>query len=125
MVSISDLALKGFFHTLKDEMNWRSGTKDAPRLINLLAKAVGVIEEVYEKDFNLLHPDNALDYREMVQALNDYGLSYKGNNDILNLATRIEPATATPGPIPEKMPMKKAKGAKRTHAKSEIKRKSG
>jgi len=122
MATISDLALKGFFHSLKDEMNSHFG--DRRRLVDLLARAVGLIEEVYEKDFNLLHPDNAQDYREMVQALNDYGLSYKGDANILNLANRVEKDPAVANPIPQKMPMQKAKGFRQS-GESGIQRKSG
>jgi hypothetical protein len=39
-----------------------------------LVRAVGLIEEAYEKDFELLHPDNAVDYQEMIDALNNYGV---------------------------------------------------
>jgi hypothetical protein len=99
------------------------------RLIQLLVKAVGLIEEAYEKDFDLLHPDNALDYKEMIDALNDYGVKYGGKKEILELAIQqYAPASGTKIPEtrkrPQKLPMKKA-GGKNKDQSSHLKRKSG
>ena len=111
MNSLHDLALKGHFQSLKEEMNRNEHDAHRSRLLFLLEKAVGVIEEVYEKDFHLLHMDNALDYKEIVEGLNEFGIKYSGNKKILELAAQhFSPAQNQKVNTPEKMPMKKASG---------------
>jgi hypothetical protein len=116
MTSLDEYALKGYFQELKDEVN-RQVRGGQNRLLDLLKKAVGALEEVYEKDFNLLHPDNAIDYREMIEALNQHGIEYSGKKEILELAAaRFNPEPKTfekpQAAQPEKLPMKKASGKK-------------
>lgn len=124
MTSINDLALKGYFHSLKDEMNQQAEYAGQRRLLRLLEKAAGMIEEVYEKDFNLLHPDNALDYQEIIGVLNEYGFSYKGKTEILDLAAKFKPAEKALESRPEKLPMKKA-GKTHSQSAEHQRRKSG
>lgn len=79
-------------------------------LLDLLTKAVATIEEVYEKDFDLLHEDNAIDYKDMVEALNQYGVKYVGREDILELAKSPDFSSIQN----QKKPMKRATGRKKT-----------
>lgn len=123
MQSISELALKGYFESLKDQMNRQYGGRQ-DSLIRLLEKAVGIIEAVYEKDFNLLHPDSAHDYKEMIQALNEHGITYKGRKEILALASDA-PTSGSVKPETAKKPMQRASGARKNKAAGEIRRKSG
>ena len=123
MQSISELALKGYFESLKDQMNRQYGGRQ-DSLIRLLEKAVGIIEEVYEKDFNLLHPDNAHDYKEMIQALNEHGITYRGRKEILALAVDA-PTTGSVKPKTSKKPMQRASGSRKNKSAAELKRKSG
>ena len=124
MQSISELALKGYFESLKDQMNRQYGGRQ-DSLIRLLEKAVGIIEEVYEKDFNLLHPDNAHDYKEMIQALNEHGITYRGRREILALAVDAPPTTGSVKPKTSKKPMQRASGSRKNKSAAELKRKSG
>lgn len=125
MNSLHDLALKGHFQSLKEEMNRNENDAYRSRLLFLLEKAVGVIEEVYEKDFHLLHIDNALDYKEIVEGLNEFGVKYSGNKQILELAAQyFSHARNQKINTPEKLPMKKASGKFTEREKSE-KRKIG
>jgi hypothetical protein len=129
MASLNDLTLKGYFQSLKEEVNRKYKHNEHARLLHLLEKAVGLIEEAYEKDFNLLHPDNAIDYKEMIEALNEYGVKYNGNKEILELAVkqimpesegkRTQMKTQT-----EKLPMKKASGMKNAPSE-QLKKRSG
>lgn len=125
---MKNFALEGFSQSSKAELQRQSGKETLGRLLSLLQKAVGAIEEIYEKDFDLLHPDNALDYKEIIDALNDYGINYGGNKKILELAAAL--AVPEQGkklqeikPATEKLPMKKATG-KKSEAKG-LFRKSG
>ena len=111
MNSLYDLTLKGHFQSLKEEMNRNEHEAHHSRLLFLLEKAVGVIEEVYEKDFHLLHMDNALDYKEIVEGLNDFGVKYSGNKKSLEMDALIFWRAQNPKVnTPEKLPMKKASG---------------
>lgn len=126
MASLNNFALKGYFQSLKEEMNRQFAVDEQNRLLGLLEKAVGVIEEAYEKDFQLLHPDNSLDYKEMIEALNEYGTPYTGKKEILELAaSRFIPESpkATKAQH-EKLPMKKASGNRNNQA-DQKKRKLG
>jgi hypothetical protein len=110
-------------------MNRKFKYEERTDLLRLLEKAVGLIEEAYDKDFNLLHPDNAIDYKEMIGALNDYGVKYSGRKEILELAvkqfipepenkhSRIKTHTG-------KLPMKKALGNKNVPSE-QLKKRSG
>lgn len=78
-------------------------------LLDLLSRAVATIEEVYEKDFELLHEDNAYDYREMIETLNRNGYAYEGKDEIIAL-TKIPEFSQMQE---HKKPMKRATGRKK------------
>ena len=114
MKSNYELTLKGYFEELRESVNKNysapienSAVLVVPRLLNLVKKAVGTIEEVYEKDANLLHKDNAFDYHEMIQILNEQGINYSGNVKILELTEQSKTFEI------EKLPMQKATGKKK------------
>ena len=112
MSSINDYALKGYFEQLRDEVNRQAGRinkKEFDEVLNLLEKAVGFLEEVYEKDKNMLTADHATDYREMINTLNQNGFDYPGNKEIIALS---EAETNIEQPV-QKKPMQKAKGKKK------------
>ncbi|MGK7396344.1 MAG: hypothetical protein ACNS62_17335 [Candidatus Cyclobacteriaceae bacterium M3_2C_046] len=117
MNSIAELALRGHFESLRQKVNQETSTiPDQEKLLDLIQKAVGMMEEVYDKDFDLLEIDNADDYREMIETLNQYGRSYQGKPEILLQAQK--PRHQTKPVTFHKKPMKKAEGPRtRKHNK--------
>lgn len=55
------------------------------KLAGILSTLIGTIEEVYEKDPELLHIDNAVDYEDAVKLLNESGFNYRAKSSILDL----------------------------------------
>ena len=132
MDSLSKLTLKGHFDQLKSDVNETStagkvGIKakgyetlrdeSTHKLLELLIKAVALVEEVHQSDSEFLHEDHVNDYTSMINTLNAHGIAYKGNQDIFDLDVHI------PLPLSEKKPMQKAKSALRS--KLDQKRKTG
>jgi hypothetical protein len=107
---MNDMKSKGFLRKAVED-------DEKSRLIRLLVKAVGLIEEAYERNFELLHPDNSLEYKEMIEVLNKHGINYRGKKEILELAMKhavsgIAEKNKGNEAIPVKHPMKKALGKK-------------
>lgn len=80
-------------------------------LLNLLVRAVELIEEVYERQPDLIHDDHAQDYSNMVTALHQHDVFYKGNPKIMQMAHSFNPLQGI-----EKMPMQKANPVKTKRA---------
>lgn len=90
---------------------WPAGNRLNPdeELVDLLSRAVATIEEVYEKDFELLHEDNAYDYKEMIETLNRNGYNYNGKDEIIALTKAPDFWQMQD----QKKPMKRATGRKK------------
>ncbi len=121
MDSLSKLTLKGYFEQLKSEVNFSTSDRKGAirakgyetlrdestyKLLELLIKAVALVEDVYESDSTLIHEDHANDYQEMIDTLNSHGIAYKGIQEIINLDLN------SPSQFGEKKPMQKAKTTK-------------
>ena len=119
MSSLSKLTLKGHFEELKSQVNdTLKPRKDAlkaegfskienestEKLLELLIKAVALMEEVYETNHDILTADHVEDYREMILVLNKHGISYRGNTQLLNTTPEQSPSVV----IAPKKPMQKA-----------------
>lgn len=52
----------------------------------MLMRVLGTIEDVFEKNPDALHADNAQDYKDAVALINTEGFPYKGNPHILQMA---------------------------------------
>ena len=78
---------------------------------------MALVEEIHQNDSDFLHEDHLNDYRQMITTLNEHGIAYKGNQEILDLETHSSL------PLSEKKPMQKAKSV--TKGKSEENRKAG
>lgn len=76
-------------------------------LLNLLVRAAELIEEVYERQPDLIHDDHAQDYAHIVTALHQHEVFYKGNPKIMQMAHSFNPLQ-----VFGKMPMQKAKPSK-------------
>lgn len=76
-------------------------------LLNLLVRAAELIEEVYERQPELIHDDHAQDYSHIVSALHQHDVFYKGNPKIMQMAHNFNPLKGI-----GKMPMEKAKSSK-------------
>ena len=134
MDHLSKYTLKGYFEQLKSAVDEQSGsgkasvkasalhksTDDATnKVLELLIKAVALVEEIYLYDSDFLHEDHLNDYREMITTLNARGIAYKGNQEILNLDGK---------PILDfvvKKPMQKATNKNRADKSTKPKRKAG
>ena len=110
MDSLSKLTLKGYFEQLRADMQKVSGgeskyeslkDESTHQLLELLIKAVALIEEFHQADNSYLNEDHASDYREMIEALNLHGIRYKGEASILDID---QPAPF----VAPKKPMQKA-----------------
>jgi hypothetical protein len=82
-------------------------TTEDKNLLNLLVRAVELIEEVYERQPELIHDDHAQSYTDIIAALNARSVSYKGNPQIMQMSHDFNPLKAF-----GKMPMEKAKPGK-------------
>ena len=76
-------------------------------IVNMLMRVLGTIEDVFEKNPELFHSDNAQDYKDAVALINSSGISYKGNPHILQMAHDFSFNLRE-----AKMPMQKARMAK-------------
>lgn len=76
-------------------------------LLNLLVRAAELIEEVYERQPDLIHDDHAQDYAHIVTALHQHEVFYKGNPKIMQMAHNFNPLQ-----VVGKMPMQKANSLK-------------
>ena len=72
-------------------------------LLNLLVRAAELIEEVYARHPELIHDDHAQDYSDIVQAIQNNNVYFKGNPKILQMSHDFNPLKAF-----GKMPMEKA-----------------
>jgi len=113
MESISKLTLQGHFDNLKQTLIARGDIKaedsllslesqSLNNLLELLIKAVAIIEDVHQVGSNLLGTDQTNDYGEMIAALNAHGISYKGLPQILEVENSLA------FKMPKKKPMQKA-----------------
>ena len=117
MESLSKLALKGYFEQLKSDINSSAGIRKEDQkslgyetlrdestfdLLELLIKAVALVEEIHQTDDSFLHEDHVADYQSMINSLNAHGIAYKGNSEIL------EYSNTAPLPLAKKKPMQKA-----------------
>jgi hypothetical protein len=82
-------------------------TKEDKSLLNLLVRAAEMIEEVYERQPDLIHDDHAQSYTDIIAALNARHVSYKGNPKIMQMSHDFNPLKSF-----GKMPMEKAKPSK-------------
>jgi hypothetical protein len=73
-------------------------------LLNLLVRAAELIEEVYERQPDLIHDDHAQDYSSIVTALHQHEVFYKGNPKIMQMAHSFNPLEGI-----DKMPMERAR----------------
>lgn len=115
MNPLSKYTLKGYFDEIKQEVNRQAGKVDAgqqQQLLNMLAKAAGIIEEVHETDPQLLHADSINDYKEIVQTLKTYGFKGAGYSQLLQ-----EVKDEAPEQLIRKKPMQKASGRSRAAGK--------
>jgi hypothetical protein len=76
-------------------------------LLNLLVRAAELMEEVFERQPDLIHDDHAQDYANMVTALHQHEVFYKANPKIMQMAHNFNPLQAF-----DKLPMIKAKPAR-------------
>jgi len=86
MNPLSKYTLKGYFDEIKEEVNKQAGKADSlqqEHVLNMLAKAAGIIEEVYEMDAQLLHSDSINDYKEIVYTLKSHGYVGAGQTNLL------------------------------------------
>jgi hypothetical protein len=112
MSPLSKYTLKGYFDEIKEEVNKQASKADSlqqQHVLNMLAKAAGIIEEVYETDAQLLHNDSINDYKEIVQTLKSHGYVGAGQTDLLHEVKDEEPEQ-----LIRKKPMQKATGRSRT-----------
>lgn len=125
MDNLSKLTLKGYFEQLKTDVGQTSGIRKEDikakgyetlrdestfQLLELLIKAVALVEEMHQNDTTFLLEDHVNDYCEMIQTLNKHGIAYKGNTDILDLETN------SPLNLSKKKPMQRAKSASKNQA---------
>ena len=82
-------------------------TKD---ILNLLVRSAELIEEVYARNPELIHADYAQDYTDIISALHGNNVYYRANPKILQMAHDYNPLKAF-----GKMPMEKARKAKRNN----------
>lgn len=82
-------------------------TAEDKNLLNLLVRAAELIEEVYERQPELIHDDHAQSYTNIIAALNARSVSYKGNPKIMQMSHDFNPLKAF-----GKMPMEKANPTK-------------
>jgi hypothetical protein len=80
---------------------------ESKSLLNLLVRAAELIEEVYERQPDLIHDDHAQSYTDIIAALNSRHVSYKGNPKIMQMSHDFNPLKSF-----GKMPMEKANPAK-------------
>lgn len=128
MSDLTKLTLKGYFEQLRSEVSSQrksdqkaGGQIDMPdesthKLLELLIKAVALVEEVYQKDADFLQADHIVDYKSMINTLQQHGIAYKGQAQIID----AEVDQFVPGI--EKKPMQKATGSKKG---TSAKRKAG
>lgn len=107
--------------TRNDPQTVTSLPSSEKELLDLLIKAVATIEEVYEKDFELLHEDNAYDYKDMITVLNQYGYDYEGKEKILALTQAPDFWQMKD----HKKPMKRATGRKKEAPREENRKQQG
>ncbi|MFW5760998.1 MAG: hypothetical protein ACOCXH_08480 [Cyclobacteriaceae bacterium] len=115
MTPLSKYTLKGYFDEIKQEVNKQAGRVDANQqqhLLDMLARAAGIIEEVYETEPQLLHNDSINDYKEIVQTLKTHGLAAAGYSELLQEVKDEEPEQ-----LIRKKPMLKATGRSRATSK--------
>lgn len=115
MNPLSKYTLKGYFDEIKQEVNKQAGRVEGKQhqdLLNMLARAAGIIEEVYETDPQMLHNDSINDYKEIVQTLKSHGYSSAGYTDLLQEINEEEPEQ-----LIRKKPMQKASGRSRASTK--------
>lgn len=86
MSNISDLALKGHFEQLKDKFSKKGMAKAGKKnetLLLALKKAVGTIEDMYDKYPQSLNEKNRSNYKSLIKTLNNNGSEYTGHPDIM------------------------------------------
>ena len=122
MNNINDLILKGHFQELKENADVISTYQEAmhknygssmpsedPKvkcLLDLVRRAVASFEEIIEGNPGAITPDHACDYKEMVEILNQFGVSHIPHKGLIERATIVNDMEHM------KMPMQKAKGKK-------------
>ncbi len=96
MESLTTLAFKGHFADLRNQLITKGNvipsgnqtdmeSEALNKLLELLIKAVAIVEDVHQTDATLIDVDQADDYREIILALNTYGISYKGLPEIIEM----------------------------------------
>jgi len=130
MDHLSKLTLQGYFEQLRSNVSelsqvrkgaikakGRSKSKENPvnKLLELLIKSVALVEEIHQNDSEFLHEDHLNDYRQMITTLNEHGIAYKGNEEILNLENK--PFLDFMHKKPMQKAAKKAKSSKSTNTK--------
>lgn len=86
MDSLSDLALRGHFEKLKNKFEKKGmakAGKETDSLLKALKRAVGTIEDIYEKYPNSLTTEHRKNYRSLIKTLNRQGSTYNGHPDIM------------------------------------------
>jgi hypothetical protein len=76
-------------------------------LLNLLVRAAELMEEVFERQPDLIHDDHAQDYANIVTALRQHEIFYKANPKIMQMAHSFNPIQGF-----DKLPMIKAKSSR-------------
>ena len=104
MDSLSNLALKGHFEELKKKFDRkgmvRAGEGTSKAILEIVGKAVGMAEDIYEHDPEFFSDDHREDYQQMIKTMNQLGYSYQGHPDLME---------GTEQPVKfTKKPMKKA-----------------
>ena len=131
MKDLSKLTLKGYFEQLRNDVNQQSVRKGSIRatgsdrsnstsdtkLLELLIKAVALMEEIHGTDADFLQSDHISDYRDMINTLNLHGIDYRGKEQILT-------QEALPKLLTKKKPMQKATSKKKSK-RSDSNRKAG
>ena len=127
MDSLSKLTLKGYFNQLKSEVEHQAGIRkedikatgykslqeeSTHKLLELLIKAVALVEEIHQNDAEFLQEDHLEDYQAMIATLHEHGINYSGNTEILEMQ-------ASPAPsLGRKKPMQKAQSKSRKNQKN-------
>ena len=130
MNHLSKLTLQGYFEqlrsnvselsqarkeTLKAKGKAKSTEEPVDKLLELLIKSVALVEEIHQNDSDFLHEDHLNDYRQMITTLNEHGIAYKGNQEILSLNSK--PFLDFMQKKPMQKAAKKAKSAKSSNPK--------
>lgn len=89
---------------------------ETQELVNLLVRAVELMEEVYARHPELIHDDHAQDYSDIITALHRHNTYYRANPKILQMAHDYTPVN-----LLSKMPMEKVRTKKTPNVKQDDK----